>query len=128
MVENTSRAESDRSSGKIQAKGTMREAMPSLPCGSPDLEKTHKLTGQQSIHQLDAPKTNTLNSGNSPKKDSTDLIASSVQFQKSKKTTTKLGHSPHHHRNSSPNTKFSSDLKTHPERGTYNSVFFLHFL
>lgn len=138
-------AESEQSSGTIQATGTMREAFPaSLPTtdhGSPGLEKTQrKLTGQQSLQQLDAPKTNTSASGSSPKKDSTDSINSSGQFQKSKKTTTKLGHSPHHHRNSSPNTKYGSyctgsptlksDLKTHPERGTYihnPSNFFLFF-
>lgn len=109
----------------------MREAFPpSLP-GSPDLEKKQrKITGQQSLQQLDAPKANTIVCGNSPKKDTSDSIAATVQFQKSKKTTTKLGHSPHHHhRNSSPNTKYSSfcsgsptlksDLKTHPERGKF---------
>lgn len=123
---------------KIQATGTMREAFPpSLPSGSPDLEKTtsRKLIGQQSVQQLDAvARTNTIGGGGtaaafiagpSPKKDSTDSIAAT----KSKKTTTKIGgHSPlhHGHRNSSPNTKYycsgsptlKSDLKTHPERGT----------
>lgn len=136
VTSSPSRAEGEHSSSKIQATGTMREAFPpSLP-GSPVLqEKTtpRKLTGQQSVHQLDAPKTNTI-SGTSPKKDSTEsalTTIATVQLQKSKKTTTKLGHSPHHHRNSSPNTKFTgycsgspkSDLKTHPERGI---LFTLH--
>lgn len=136
VTSSPSRTESEHSSGKIQATGTMREAFPpSLP-GSPILEKTQprQLTGQPSVQQLDAPRTNTI-SGTSPKKDNsaTDSLttAATVQLQKSKKTTTKLGHSPHHHRNSSPNTKFTgycsgsptlkSDLKTHPERGMYNT-------
>lgn len=137
VTSSPSRTESEHSSGKIQATGTMREAFPpSLP-GSPILEKTQprQLTGQPSVQQLDAPRTNTI-SGTSPKKDNsaTDSLttAATVQLQKSKKTTTKLGHSPHHHRNSSPNTKFTgycsgsptlkSDLKTHPERGMYNHI------
>lgn len=130
---------------KIQATGTMREAFPpSLPSGSPDLEKitSRKLIGQQSVPQLDASsKTNATAAasvtaaGPSPKKDSTD---SPTAATKSKKTTTKIGgHSPlhHGHRNSSPNTKYfgsgsptlKSDLKTHPERGKFSWLFFFRY-
>lgn len=68
-------------------------------------------------------------SGSSPKRDTSELAASTAaQIQKSKKTTTKLGQ---HHRNSSPNTKFSystgsptlkNDLKTFSERDCSNFV------
>lgn len=101
----------------------MREAFPpSLPSGSPDLENSHyKPTVQQSTHKLDAPKTIVFSEGTSIKKD-----ASFGENLKSKKTTTKQGHSPHHHLNSTSNTKwntgsttFKSESKT-LERGMYS--------
>lgn len=134
--------ESDHSSNKIQATGTMREAFPpSLPPGSPDLGKISTtattsstvtkpqrkvIITQQSCHQLETPKVrsvNTIISGNSPKKDKDSFI----DFSKTRKTTTTIfGHQSPNHRNSSPNTKYNfhntgsptlkSDLKSHFER------------
>lgn len=105
----------------------MREAFPpSLPSGSPDLEKKHhKLIEQTSIHHSDVLKTVDLAIESSSKRDSTDLSNSPDQLQLPKKTTIKLGQSPHNHRNSSPNTKYSSyssptsETKTLPHPGIY---------
>ena len=120
--------ESENSFSKIQATGTMREAFPpSLPSGSPDLEKKHhKLIEQTSIHHSDVLKTVDLDIESSSKRDSTDLTNTLDQLQLPKKTTINhLGQSPHHHRTSSPIPKYSSyssptsETKTLPDQGIF---------
>lgn len=113
-------AASDSRSSKIKGKGTMREAFPSLPSGSPDLEKqrqssNHSDTKAIATETIISKDTHSSCGGGSGGGGSSSSGSGSLkkfepqttpQLNKGRKTTTKVGHQQSH------NTKFSTTIKS----------------